>query len=107
MENQHTEFDKKAYVKINKARELWLNRCLDDLPVRNSLKAVLDLGCGAGYFSNMLSNFRAGIEAGIYCLKRACGLTRCTWKGLDHFKSFVWSSVVAHNLALLARLKPA
>ena len=54
-----------------------------------------------------LRNFRAGIEANISCLKRAYGLTRCTWKGLVHFKSFVWSSVVAHNLALLARLKPA
>lgn len=54
-----------------------------------------------------LRNFRAGIEAGISCLKRAYGLARCTWKGLTHFKSFVWSSVVAHNLALLARLKPA
>jgi IS5 family transposase len=53
-----------------------------------------------------LRNFRAGIEAGISCLKRAYGLSRCTWKGLAHFKSFVWSSVVAHNLALLARLKP-
>ena len=54
-----------------------------------------------------LRNFRAGIEAGISCLKRAYGLARCTWKGLARFKSFVWSSVVAHNLALLARLKPA
>jgi transposase, IS5 family len=54
-----------------------------------------------------LLNFRAGIEAGISCLKRAYGLSRCTWKGLAHFKAFVWSSVVAHNLALLARLKPA
>ncbi len=53
-----------------------------------------------------LRNFRAGIEAGISCLKRAYGLSRCTWKGLTHFKSFVWSSVVAHNLAMLARLKP-
>lgn len=54
-----------------------------------------------------LCNFRAGIEAGISCLKRAYGLGRCTWKGLAHFKAYVWSSVVAHNLALLARLKPA
>jgi transposase, IS5 family len=54
-----------------------------------------------------LRNFRAGIEAGISCLKRAYGWSRCTWKGLTHFKSFVWSSVVAHNLAMLARLKPA
>ena len=53
-----------------------------------------------------LRNFRAGIEAGISCLKRAYGLTRCTWRGLDHFKAYVWSSVVAFNLALFARLKP-
>ncbi len=54
-----------------------------------------------------LRNFRAGIEAGISCLKRAYGLARCTWKGIDHFRAYVWSSVVAHNLALLTRLKPA
>ena len=52
-----------------------------------------------------LRNFRAGIEAGISCLKRAYGLGRCTWKGLPHFKAYVWSSVVAHNLALYARLR--
>jgi len=34
-----------------------------------------------------LRNFRAGIEAGISCLKRAYGLARCTWRGLDHFKT--------------------
>ena len=54
-----------------------------------------------------LRNFRAGIESGISCLKRAYGLARCTWRGLDHFKAYVWSSVVAYNLALFARLKPA
>ena len=50
-----------------------------------------------------LRNFRAGIEAGISCLKRAFGLDRCTWRGLAHFKAYVWSSVVAYNLALFAR----
>jgi transposase, IS5 family len=54
-----------------------------------------------------LRNFRAGIEAGISCLKRAYGLARCTWRGLGHFKAYVWSSVVAYNLALLARLRSA
>lgn len=54
-----------------------------------------------------LRNFRAGIEAGISCLKRAYGLARCTWRGLDHFKAYVWSSVVAYNLALFARLRSA
>jgi IS5 family transposase len=53
-----------------------------------------------------LRNFRAGIEADISCLKRAYGLARCTWRGLDHFRAYVWSAVVAYNLALLARLKP-
>ncbi len=54
-----------------------------------------------------LRNFRAGIEADISCLKRAYGLGRCTWKGLDRFKAYVWSSVLAYNLALMARLKSA
>ena len=50
-----------------------------------------------------LRNFRAGIEAGISCLKRAYGLARCTWKGLVHFHAYVWSSVVAYNLSVFAR----
>src|SRR5205807_1937577 len=54
-----------------------------------------------------LRNFRAGIEAGISCFKRAYGGRRCTWRGLDRFKAYVWSAVVAHNLVLFARLKPA
>ena len=54
-----------------------------------------------------LRNFRAGIEAGISCFKRSYGAGRCTWRGLDHFKAYVWSAVVAHNLVLFARLKPA
>lgn len=53
-----------------------------------------------------LRNFRAGIEAGISCLKRAYGLARCTWRGLNHFKAYVWSSAVAYNLVLFTRLKP-
>ena len=53
-----------------------------------------------------LRNFRAGIESGISCLKRAFGLARCVWRGLGHFKAYVWSSAVAYNLALFARLRP-
>jgi IS5 family transposase len=54
-----------------------------------------------------LRNFRAGIEAGISGFKRAYGAARCTWRGLDHFKAYIWSAVVAHNLVLFARLKLA
>ena len=53
-----------------------------------------------------LRNFRAGVEANISCLKRAYGLGRCTWRGLRHFEAYVWSSAVAYNLALFARLRP-
>ena len=52
-----------------------------------------------------LRNFRAGIEANISCLKRAYGLARCTWRGLDHFEAYVWSAAVAYNLALFTRLR--
>jgi hypothetical protein len=44
-----------------------------------------------------LRNFRAGIEAGISCLKRAYGLARCTWRGLDYFKTYIWPAVVAQT----------
>ena len=57
-----------------------------------------------------LRRFRAGIEAGISYLKRCFGLRRCAWQGLDHFRAYVWSAIVAHNLVVLARsalkLKP-
>ena len=65
--------------------------------------------CRSEYVYHRLRNFRAGIESGISWLKRCMGLTRCTWKGWDSFKSYVWSSIVAANLLTLARhrLKPS
>jgi len=53
-----------------------------------------------------LRNFRAGVEANISWLKRSYGLRRCNWKGLERFKSYVWSSIVTYNLVLLARASP-
>jgi len=50
-----------------------------------------------------LRRFRAGIEAGISLLKRCFGLDRCTWRGLDSFKSYTWASIVSANLLMLAR----
>jgi IS5 family transposase len=67
--------------------------------------AVADMTKSAWVYRK-LRNFRAGIEAGISCFKRAYGGGRCTWRGLDHFKAYVWSAAVAHNLVLFARLKP-
>ena len=49
-------------------------------------------------------------RVGISYLKRCFGLRRCRWRGLDRFRAYVWSAIVAHNLAVLARsplkLKP-
>lgn len=51
-----------------------------------------------------LRDFRAGIEGCISFLKRAFGLTRCTWRSLPSFKTYVWSSIVSMNLLVIARL---
>lgn len=50
-----------------------------------------------------LRDFRAGIEGMISFLKRCFGLTRCTWRGLESFQAYAWSSVVTANLLLMAR----
>lgn len=59
----------------------------------------------SAWMYRQLKNFRSGIESNISCLKRAYGLGRCLWKGFEKFKSYIWSSVVAYNLALLAQPK--
>ena len=55
------------------------------------------------YVYRKLRNFRAGIEGVISFLKRSFGLDRCTWRSWPSFKSYVWSSIVASNLLLMAR----
>ena len=54
-----------------------------------------------------LRNFRAGIEAGISLLQTSLWRRTLHLRGLDHFKAYIWSAAVAHNLVLLAHLKPA
>ena len=70
---------------------------------RRSLE-VLDMVKSSWVYTR-LKNFRAGIEANISTLKRAFGLDRCTWKGWGGFKSYVWSSIFAYNLQVIARIK--
>jgi IS5 family transposase len=50
-----------------------------------------------------LRNFRAGIEGTISFLKRGFGLVRCTWRSFESFKAYVFGSVLACNLLVLAR----
>ena len=51
----------------------------------------------------LLRDFRAGIEANISVLKRAFGLDRCTWSGWRGFLAYIWSAIIAYNLAVMAR----
>jgi len=64
--------------------------------------AVEDM-CRSQWVYKRLRRFRAGIESGISWVKRCFGLTRCTWKGLRSFKSYVWASIVSANLLTIAR----
>ena len=50
-----------------------------------------------------LRNFRAGVEGNISFFKRCFGGSRCTWRGLKSFKTYVWASIVSCNLLVLAR----
>jgi IS5 family transposase len=59
--------------------------------------------CRSSFVYKVLRKFRAGIESGISWLKRVFDLDRCSWKGLESFKSYVWDSVVSANLLTLAR----
>ena len=51
----------------------------------------------------ILRNFRAGIEGNISELKRRFGLSKSTWKGIDGFHAYVWSSVLSYNLVRQVR----
>jgi IS5 family transposase len=51
-----------------------------------------------------LCDFRAGVESNVSELKRAYGLKRALWRGLEGFKACVWSAICSYNLVRMARL---
>jgi IS5 family transposase len=63
--------------------------------------------CRSPWVYRRLRRFRAGVESGISWLKRCFGLCRCTWKGFQSFKSYVWASIVSANLVTIARKQMA
>jgi IS5 family transposase len=63
--------------------------------------------CRSPWVYKRLRRFRAGVESGISWLKRCFGLCRCTWRGFQSFKSYVWASIVSANLLTLARKQMA
>lgn len=51
-----------------------------------------------------LKKWRSGIEANISNLKRRFNLSRCNWKGWEHFVAKVLWSVIAYNIRVMATL---
>ncbi len=48
-----------------------------------------------------LKKWRSGIEANISNLLRGFNLTRCNWKGFEHFESKVLWSIIAYNIRVM------
>ncbi len=72
------------------------------LPKKRGMK--IEEMTGSVWIHKKLKRFRAGIEGNISMLKRVFGLDRCTWRGLEHFKAYVMSAVLAYNFKVFARL---
>jgi IS5 family transposase len=84
---------------LNKAKE----KQIKDVCFAKKRGLEVEDMCRSQWVYNRLRRFRAGIESGISWVKRCFGMTRCTWKGLRSFKSYVWASIVSANLLTLAR----
>lgn len=89
-----------SLANIDKAKELGIKAV--GLPKKRGM--TVEAMTGSEWIYKKLKRFRAGIEGNISMLKRVFGLDRCTWKGLEHFKAYVMSSVLAYNLQKFARL---
>jgi transposase, IS5 family len=84
---------------LNKAKE----KQIKDVCFAKKRGLEVEKMCRSQWVYDRLRRFRAGIESGISWVKRCFGMTRCTWKGLRSFKSYVWASIVAANLLTIAR----
>jgi len=88
---------------LNKAKE----KQIKDVCFAKKRGLKVEDMCRSQWVYDRLRRFRAGIESGISWVKRCFGMTRCTWKGLRSFKSYVWASIVSANLLTLARQQVA
>jgi IS5 family transposase len=88
---------------LNKAKE----KQIKDVCFAKKRGLEVEDMCRSQWVYSRLRRFRAGIESGISWIKRCFGMTRCTWKGLRSFKSYVWASIVSANLLTLARTQAA
>jgi len=57
------------------------------------------------HFPQLLQQCRRRVIEGekVSAGKRAFGIDRCTWRGWEGFKSYVWLAIATWNLQVLAR----
>ncbi len=68
--------------------------------IRGSLQNIVT----SDNMETRLKKWRSGIEAVISNFKRGFDLTRCYWKGMEHFSRKVLWSVIGYNIRVLSRL---
>ncbi len=84
---------------LERARELGV----EDIAFHRKAGLEISDMVRSAWIFRRLRNWRSGIEGCISTLKRAFQLGRCTWRGLESFKAYVWASVSSFNLIVLAR----
>ena len=80
-------------------------RGVEDVAFAKRCGIAIDEMVKSTWVYKRLKNFRAGIEGIISFLKRCFGMARCTWRGFDSFRAYVWSSAISANLLVFARYR--
>jgi IS5 family transposase len=91
-------FSSKANLKAIKAKE-----GVEDVVFSKGRGLAVSDMARSSWVYRRLRNFRAGVEGLISFLKRIFGLDRCTWRSWPSFQSYVWGSILACNLLVIAR----
>lgn len=85
---------------VEKAREMGVDDVLFTKGKGRGAKPLRSVK--SDWVARQLARFRAGIEGNISTLKRKLGLSRCTWKGWESFRSYVWACIIGYNLKVMA-----
>lgn len=89
-------------MRVMPARKKTLRIKAVGLPKMRCMK--IEKMTGSEWIYKKFKRFCAGIEGNVSMLKRVFGLDCCTWRGLEHFPSYVMSAALAHNFKLFVRL---
>lgn len=82
------------YAKAKGIRNIVFNKIVGSLKSEVSSRNI----------ETRLKKWRSGMEAVISNIKRGFNLSRCNWKGWDHFNAKVLWSTIAYNIRVMAQL---